>query len=67
MIVYFTELPLCEDTEDITVSTAVTDVPYSIVPKDAETIRAKPLNVISAAEMHSSVSVLTVISLMLRL
>lgn len=60
-------LLMCKDTEDITISTAVTDFPYSIVPEDANTVRAKSLNVISAAEIHSSITVLTVISLTLQL
>lgn len=33
MILHFTELPLCIDTEDITMSPAVTDVTYSIYPE----------------------------------
>lgn len=60
-------LPMCEDTEDNPVSPAVTNVPYLIVPRDAKKVRAKSLNVNSAAEMHSSISVLTVISLTLLL
>lgn len=61
------ELPLCEDTEDITVSLAVTDVPYSIDPEDEKTRQAKSLNVISAAEIHSCIPLLTVILLSLQL
>lgn len=64
-VVHFTGLPLCKKTEDITVSPAVTDVSYSIVPEDAKT--AESLNDISAAEMHSSIPVLTMISLTLLL
>lgn len=64
---YFTGLPLCEDTEDITVPPVVTDVPYSIVPIDAKSVRVKSRNVMSAAEIHSSIPVLTVISLTLQL
>lgn len=67
MIFYFTGLPLCEDTEDITVPPVVTDVPYSIVPTDAKSVRVKSRNVMSAAEIHSSIPVLTVISLTLQL
>lgn len=66
IILHFTELPLCIDTEDIIMSPAVTDVTYSIVPGDAKTtVRVYSLNVISAAEIHSSIPVLTVISLSL--
>lgn len=64
---YFTGLPSCEDTEDITVPPVVTDVPYSIVPTDAKSVRVKSRNVMSAAEIHSSIPVLTVISLTLQL
>lgn len=64
---YFTGLPLCEDTEDITVPPVVTDVPYSIVPTDAKSVRVKSRNVMSVAEIHSSIPVLTVISLTLQL
>eukprot|EP00105_Crassostrea_gigas_P012775 XP_011428880.1 PREDICTED: uncharacterized protein LOC105329359 [Crassostrea gigas] len=60
-------LPLCEDTEDITVPPVVTDVPYSIVPTNAKSVRVKSRNVMSAAEIHSSIPVLTVISLTLQL
>lgn len=67
MIFYFTGLPLCEDTEDITVPPVVTDVPYSIVPTNAKSVRVKSRNVMSAAEIHSSIPVLTVISLTLQL
>lgn len=67
MIFYFTGLPLCKDTEDITVPPVVTDVPYSIVPTDAKMVRAKSRYVNAAAEIHSYIPVLTVISLMLQL
>lgn len=68
MILHFTELPLCIETEDITMSPAVTDVTYSNVPGDAKTtVRVDSLNVISAAEIHSSIPMLTVISLTLQL
>lgn len=67
IILNFTELPLCIDTEDITMSPAVTDVTYSIVPGDTETVRVDSLNMVSAAEIHSSIPVLTVISLTLLL
>lgn len=60
-------LPLCEDTEDITVSISVTDVPYSNGPEDEKTRQAKSLNVISAAEIHSCIPLLTVILLSLQL
>lgn len=58
---------MCEDTEDITVPPVVTDVPYSIVPTDAKSVRVKSRNVMSVAEIHSSIPVLTVISLTLQL
>lgn len=45
----------------------VTDVPYSIVPTDAKMVRAKSRYVNAAAEIHSYIPVLTVISLMLQL
>lgn len=61
------ELPLCIDTEDITMSPAVTDVTYSIVTGDTKTVRVDSLNMVSAAEIHSSIPVLTVISLTLLL
>lgn len=61
--IYFTGLPLCEDTEDITVSPVVT----SIVPTESKSVRVKSRNVMSAAEIHSSIPVLTVISLTLQL
>lgn len=67
MILRFTGLPLCIDTEDITMSPAVTDVTYSIVLGDTKTVGAKSRNVISSAEMHSSISVLTEISQTLQL
>lgn len=67
MILHFTELPLCIDTEDIIMSPAVTDVTYSIVTGDTETVRSDSLNMVSAAEIHSSIPVLTVISLTLLL
>lgn len=57
------ELPLCIDTEDITMSPAVLDVTYSIVPGDTETIWVDSLNMVSAAEIHSSIPMLTVILL----
>uniref|UniRef100_A0A8W8JQ15 Uncharacterized protein n=1 Tax=Magallana gigas TaxID=29159 RepID=A0A8W8JQ15_MAGGI len=61
------ELPLCKDTEDITMSPAVTDVTYSIVTGDTKTVRVDSLNGISAAEIHSSIPMVTVISFMLQL
>lgn len=67
IILNFTELPLCIDTEDITMSPAVTDVTYSIVTGDTKTVRVDSLNMVSAAEIHSSIPVLTVISLTLLL
>lgn len=68
LILNFTDLPLCIDTEDITMSPAVTDVTYSIVPGDAKTtVRVDSLNMVSAAEIHSSIPMLTVISLTLQL
>lgn len=60
---YFTGLPLCEDTEDITVSPVVT----SIVPTESKSVRVKSRNVMSAAEILTSIPVLTVISLTLQL
>lgn len=60
-------LPLCEDTEDITVSLSVTDVPYSNGPEDEKTRQAKALNVMSAAEIHSCIPLLNVILLSLQL
>uniref|UniRef100_A0A8W8JTD7 Uncharacterized protein n=1 Tax=Magallana gigas TaxID=29159 RepID=A0A8W8JTD7_MAGGI len=60
-------LPLCKDTEDITVPPVVTDVPYSIVPTDAKMVRSKSRNVNSAAEVHSYIPVLIMISLTLQL
>lgn len=63
MIFYFTGLPLCEDTEDITVSPVVT----SIVPTESKSVRVKSRNVMSAAEILTSIPVLTVISLTLQL
>lgn len=65
MILHFTDLPLCKDTEDI--PPAVTYLPYSIVPGEAKTVRVDSLNMTSAAEIHSSIPVLTVISLTLLL
>lgn len=59
------DLPLCKDTEDI--PPAVTYLPYSIVPGEAKTVRVDSLNMTSAAEIHSSIPVLTVISLTLLL
>lgn len=67
IILNFTELPLCIDTEDITMSPAVTDVTYWIVTGDTKTVRVDSLNVISAEEIHSSIPMLTVISLTLQL
>lgn len=67
VILHFTELPLCKDTEDITMSPAVTDVTYWIVTGDTKTVRVDSLNVISAEEIHSSIPMLTVISLTLQL
>lgn len=67
IILHFTELPLCKDTEDITMSPAVTDVTYSIVTGDTKTVRVDSLNGISAAEIHSSIPMVTVISFMLQL
>lgn len=61
--IYFTGLPLCEDTEDITVSPVVT----SIVPTESKSVRVKSRNVMSAAEILTSIPVLTVISLTLQL
>lgn len=62
------ELPLCIDTEDITMSPAVTDVTYSIVLGDTKTtVWVDSLNMVSAAEIHSSIPVLTVILLTLLL
>lgn len=66
-VVHFTGLPLCKNTEDITVSPAVADVSYSIVPEDAKTVQAESLIVTSAAEIHLSIPVLTMISLALQL
>lgn len=63
MIFYFTGLPLCEDTEDITVSPVVT----SIVPTESKSVRVKSRNVMSAAEILTSIPVLTVISLTIQL
>lgn len=57
---------MCIDTEDITMPPAVTDVTYSIVTGDAKTVRAKSLDGLSAAEIHSSIPLLTVISLSLQ-
>lgn len=59
-------LPMCIDTEDITMPPAVTDVNYSIVTGDAKTVRAKSLDGLSAAEIHPSIPLLTVISLSLQ-
>lgn len=68
MILHFIELPLCFDTEDITMSPAVTDVTYSIVFGDTKTtVWVDSLKMVSAAEIHSSIPVLTVISLTLLL
>lgn len=67
MILHFTELPLCMDTEDITMSPAVTDVTYSIVTGDTKTVRVDSLNVTSAEDIHSSIPMLTVFSLRLQL
>lgn len=67
LILHFTELPLCKDTEDITVPPVVTYVSYWIVPKDATTARVGSPSVISAADMYSSIPVLTVILLTLQL
>lgn len=64
---YFTGLPLCKDIEDITVPPVVTDVPYSIFPTDAKMVRSKSRNVNSAAEVHSYIPVLIMISLTLQL
>uniref|UniRef100_K1QRR9 EGF-like domain-containing protein n=1 Tax=Magallana gigas TaxID=29159 RepID=K1QRR9_MAGGI len=52
------ELLLCEDTEDITESLAVTDVPYWIVPEDPTTVRGDSINMISTAGIHLSTHVL---------
>lgn len=67
IISHFTGLPLCMDTEDTTMSPTVTDITYSIVTGDTKTVRVDSLNMISAAEIHSSIPVLTVISLTLQL
>lgn len=56
------ELPICNDTEVITVSPAANDVPYSIDLEDEKTSQAKSRNVNSAAEIHSSIPLLTVIN-----
>lgn len=61
------ELLLCEDTEDITESPAVTDVSYWIVPEDPTTVRVDSINMISTAEIHLSTHVLIVILLTLQL
>lgn len=66
-ILHFTNLPFCKDTEDITVSHAFTDVPSWIAPKDATTVRVDSPTVISAEEIHSTIPVLTGISLKLQL
>uniref|UniRef100_A0A8W8JUS8 EGF-like domain-containing protein n=1 Tax=Magallana gigas TaxID=29159 RepID=A0A8W8JUS8_MAGGI len=58
------ELPLCKDTEDITVQPVVNDVSYWVVPKDATTVRVGSP---SAAEIHISIPLLTVILLTLQL
>lgn len=65
-VVHLTGLPMCIDTEDITMPPAVTDVNYSIVTGDAKTVRAKSLDGLSAAEIHPSIPLLTVISLSLQ-
>lgn len=64
LILHFTELPLCKDTEDITVQPVVNDVSYWVVPKDATTVRVGSP---SAAEIHISIPLLTVILLTLQL
>lgn len=61
------ELSLCIDSEDTTVSLVVTDVPYLIVPEDSRTVEIDISYSTSAAKMHASISVLTMISLTLQL
>lgn len=67
MILKFTDLPFCINTEEITTSPTVTDVTYLIVPKDAKTDQAESLNMISVANMHSSILLMIAISLTIQL
>lgn len=59
-ILHFTELPLCKDTEDITVQPVANDVSYWVVPKDATTVRV-------GSPIHISIPLLTVILLTLQM
>lgn len=61
------DLPFCINTEEITTSPTVTDVTYLIVPKDAKTDQAESLNMISVANMHSSILLMIAISLTIQL
>lgn len=61
------DLSLCIDTDDSAVSPAFTEVPYSIVPEDEQIGEIELGYSTSAAKMHASIPVLTMISLTLQL